>query len=183
MKSLLAALVALFAMQGLAFGGDAPAKAPQWYIDDIAMLTAEGGRWIADNSEYKSENEQFDAYGVEWKSGFDGDMMTGRLFGVKDGKDTPFDFWEFRQYWHPARGEAVVEQFGWNGVIGVGVLEQDGDGTKSDQGFFSPNGPATRTGHRSSFSGKDAYVTESFDIVGDEWRPRRKYVWKRQPKE
>lgn len=183
MKNLLAALIALLSAPGLAFAADAPAKAPQWYLDDIANLTANGGRWIADNSDYKNENEQFDAYGVEWKSGFDGDMMTGRLFAIKDGKETPFNFWEFRQYWHPARGEAVVEQFGWNGVVGIGVLRKDGDGTLSDQEFFNPNGAVTRTGHKSAYPDKDTHITDSFDIVDGEWRPRRKYVWKRQPKE
>ena len=174
----------ILALCGFLAAGTATAqpaeRAPQWYLDDIKTLSAEGGRWIADNSEYKSENEPFEAYGTEWMSGFDGDTMTGRLFGVKDGKDLAFDFWEFRQYWRPDKREAVVEQFGWGGALGLGVLRQDGSGTLSDQTFYNADGSVTRTGHKSHFPDKDTYVTESFDIVGDAWKPRRKYVWKRQ---
>ena len=158
-----------------------PGRAPQWFLDDIKQLTADGGRWIADNSAYESENEPFEAYGTQWVSGFDGDTMTGRLFGVKDGAELTFNFWEFRQYWHPGRKEAVVEQFGWGGALGAGSLMRDGAGTVSTQTFYNADGSTTRTGHKSAFPDEDTYVTESFDIVGDEWKARRSYVWKRQP--
>lgn len=157
-----------------------PGAAPQWFLDDIKSLSAEGGRWVADNSAYKSDSEPFDAYGTQWVSGFDGHTMTGRLFGVKEGKDLAFDFWEFRQYWRPDTQEAVVEQFGWGGALGLGVLRQGAPGAISDQTFFNADGSVARTGHKSHFPDKDTYVTESFDIVGDVWTPRRKYVWKRQ---
>lgn len=179
-KIILAAILALAAPAAFA-ADDKPGKAPQWFLDDIKQLSADGGRWIADNSAYKNENEPFDSYGTEWRSGFDGDTMTGRLFGIKDGKELTFDFWEFRQYWHPGRMEGVVEQFGWGGVLGAGVLAQDGVGTVSDQVFYNIDGSTTRTGHKSRFPDKDTHVTESFDIVDGEWKPRRSYTWKRQP--
>jgi hypothetical protein len=171
----------LAALAFTVFASAAKAAPPQWYLDEIKSLSAAGGRWIADNSAYKSEIEPFDSYGTEWKSGFDGDTMVGRLFGFRDGKQTTFDFWEFRQYWHPGRIEAVIEQFGWGGAIGVGALEEDGDGSRSDQTFYSSDGTLTRTGHKSRFADANTYVTESFDIVDGEWRPRRKYVWRRLP--
>lgn len=180
MRIALLAFLAALAMPGAAADNIQSAKAPSWYLEDIARLTADGGRWIADNSAYMSESEPFDAYGTEWVSGFDGDTMTGRLFGMKDGKELTFNFWEFRQYWHPGRQEAVVEQFGWGGALGVGALNADGAGTLSDQVFYNPDGTTTRTGHKSSFPNRKTHVTESFDIVGDEKIPRRKYVWKLQ---
>lgn len=179
---ILALLLAL-ALPAAAGDDDPAAKAPQWYLDDIARLTTEGGRWIADNSAYKSESEPFDAYGTEWRSGFDGDTMTGRLFGLKDGKEIAFDFWEFRQYWHPGDKRAVVEQFGWGGALGVGTLVQAPSGTYSDQQFYNADGTLTRTGHASEFPDADTHVTQSYDIVDGEKTPRRKYIWKRQPKE
>ncbi|MEZ5916240.1 MAG: hypothetical protein R3C40_01475 [Parvularculaceae bacterium] len=87
------------------------AKPPQWFPGRDIGNDADGGRWIADNKVYKNDNETFDAYGIEWVSGFNGATMTGRLFGIRDGKETS-NFWEFRQYWHPGRKQGVLEQFG-----------------------------------------------------------------------
>lgn len=153
-----------------------PVAPPQWFLDDIEAHTAGGGRWVADNSAYQGENEPFDAYVLEWKAGFDGMTMTGRLFGLADGKETPA-FWEFRQYWHPGRNEAVVEQFGWGGAMGIGTLTQDG---VSDQTIYNADGSTARIGHRAELVDADTRVQASFDIDDGEWRPRRTYTWIRQ---
>lgn len=182
MRSIIAAFVLGFWPPAAVTAAEPATRAPDWFRSEIAQLSAEGGRWIADNAAYRSENEPFEAYGTEWISGFDGDTMRGRLFGVKDGNETAFDFWEFRQYWHPGRKEGIVEQFGWSGALGAGSITQDDGGTKSEQVFYNPDGSVTRTGHIAKFTDANTYVTESFDIIGDEWRPRRTYVWKRQPK-
>ncbi|HNR78396.1 MAG TPA: hypothetical protein PKM48_14780 [Parvularculaceae bacterium] len=171
-----AALAAATIGFGPALAQQAP---PQWYLDDIKALSAAGGRWIADNAQYKNEQEQFESYATEWRSEFDGHTMSGRLFGFKDGKETSFDFWSFRQYWHPGRNEAVVEQFGWGGALGVGPLTENDGGTMSDQTFYNADGSVTRVGHKSRFLDENTYLTESFDIVDGEWKPRRSYQWKR----
>ncbi len=152
--------------------------APAWFLQDIATLTAGSGRWIADNSAYKSEQEPFDAYGTEWQASFDGTTMTGRLFGIRNGEETG-NFWEFRQYWHPGRGEAMLQQFGWGGTVGIGIAWPVDDTTKSDQTFFSVDGKQWRTGHVSHFPDSDTYVTESFDIKDGKWTPSRTYTWHR----
>jgi len=180
MKNLIACIVLLFAASQFTFSqeSDSPGAAPEWFLHEIATLTAGSGRWIADNSEYQSEQEPFEAYGTEWSASFDGTTMTGRLFGIKDGKET-VNFWEFRQYWHPGRGEAVLEQFGWGGAVGIGKAWRDGETTKSDQTFFAPDGSASRTGHISEFADSDTHVTRSFDIKDDVWTARRSYTWHR----
>ena len=155
-----------------------PAKAPTWFLEEIATLTSDGGRWVADNSEYKSEQETYDAYVTEWVASFDGTVMSGRLYARKDGKDTG-NFWEFKQYWHPQRQVAVVEQFGWGGTVGIGTQWREGVETKASQNFYSVDGTVSVTGHVSSFPTKDSQVTASFDIDGDTWTPRRKYIWVR----
>lgn len=177
MRIILVAIFALFS--SIAVAEDAqPAAAPQWFLSEIAALAADGGRWIADNSAYKNEQEKWDAYGIEWKSSFDGTTLSGRLYAIKDGKEIG-DFWEFRQYWHPGRKEGVVEQFGWGGVVGAGKVWRDGDATKMDQVFFTADGGQSRTGHIGRFPDANTHITESFAIEGDEWKPNRKYVWKR----
>lgn len=151
---------------------------PSWYLEDVAALTMHGGRWVADNAAFKSESEPFEAYVIEWTAGFDGVALTGRLFAMKEGKQTP-TFWEFRQYWRPDEARAVVEQFGWGGTIGVGAYSKDGDEIVMDQTFHAPGQPSRREGHRNKFQSTDVYITQSFEIVEGEWLPRRKYVWKR----
>lgn len=182
MKTNLAWLFLLLTIPAAALASDeaAPATPPAWFLEEIATLTANGGRWVTDNSAYKNENEPFEAYGMVWSSSFDGVTMTGRLFGIKDGVETG-NFWEFRQYWHPQERRAVLEQFGWGGVVGIGTSWREGETTKSRQTFYAPDGTASETGHASSFPDATTHITESFDIVDDTWSPRRKYVWQLMP--
>ncbi|MHA7871686.1 MAG: hypothetical protein ACX939_04985 [Hyphococcus sp.] len=160
-----------------ASSAETPATPPQWYLDDIAFLTRDGGRWIASNADYKSDNEKIDAFVLEWTQGY-AQSMTGRLYGVVDGETTR-DFWRFRQYWHPGEGNAVLEQFGAGGAVGVGVIWQEGEMMKSLQTFYAPDGGVREAGHITRNPDTETHVTESFDIIDGDWRPRRSYTWKR----
>ena len=175
MKTILAIAAAMFAA-GI---GQARAEAPpDWFLEEIALLTSGSGRWEADNGAYRSDEEQYDTYVTEWRSSFDGQTMTGRLFGVTAGKES-VDFWEFRQYWHPVRQQVVIEQFGWGGVIGVGTMWREQAVTVMDQAFSAPDGREWRTGHRSHFPDGVTHVTDSFDIADGQWTVRRSYTWKK----
>jgi hypothetical protein len=175
MRAIFVVLALFIAAPAFAADGVAP---PAWFLDEIKSLTSGGGRWIADNAAYKSKDEPYEAYGVEWRSGFDGATMTGRLFGLKGGAEVG-PFWEFRQYWSPGDGVAILEQFGWGGAIGRGRLTQDANGqTIADQEFTAPGRPARREGHKSRFADEVTHTTESFDIVDGVWTARRRYEWK-----
>lgn len=160
---------------------DKPAvtAAPDWVREHWGRMV---GRWVADNSTYKSDQETADAYGIEWAWGVGRTSLTGRLFALEDGAETA-TYWQFREFWHPGAGRLTVEQFGAGGAYGVGHAEVGADGAhEMEQVFYYPAAGATaRVGHRSGFDG-DVHVTESFDI--DEagvWKPRRSYEWRRQP--
>ena len=91
---LLAALISVSPIFTGASAGDSTnaaasilASAPQWYLDDIEFLTRDGGRWVASNTEYQSEDEPMEAYVLEWKNGY-ANSMTGRLYGVVNGEPT-----------------------------------------------------------------------------------------------
>ena len=174
----LVAVMGLIAVNVQSQEAELPGSPPAWFLDEIAALTSGSGRWIADNSRYRNENEPYEAYATEWKSAFDGMSMNGRLYGIIDGKEVA-EFWQFRQYWHPGEKKAVVEQFGWGGTVGIGTSWRDGEETKSDQSFFGVNGSVNRTGHVSSFPDSDTHVTASFNIVDGEWQPQRVYTWRR----
>jgi hypothetical protein len=177
---MVAAACAALALASVARAEESATTAPDWFLDEIRLLTAEGGRWIADNMKYRNDQETFEEYGIEWRASFDGTSMTGRLFGLKGGAEVG-DFWEFRQYWHPGRKEAVIEQFGWRGAVGIGRMWREGAQTKSEQTFYWSDGSVTRDGHVSSFPNPETHDTESFSISGETWTAKRRYVWKRAP--
>lgn len=156
---------------------DALAAPPQWYIDDVEFLTGDGGRWVTSNEAYQSEDEPFQSYVLEWKKGY-ANSMTGRLFGIKDGRETA-DFWRFRQYWHPGKGRAIVQQFGAGGAMGIGPLWPEDGGNKMLQKFYGPDGSVSETGHAAHNPDASTHITESFTIVDGEWQPSRLYTWKR----
>jgi hypothetical protein len=155
--------------------------APPWYLDDIAFMTRDGGRWIASNADYQNENEPFDSYGLEWKKGY-ANSMTGRLFAIRDGEETG-DFWRFRQYWHPGKGKAIVEQFGLGGAFGAGAMWSEGDKRKMTQTFYGADGAASDQGHIVHNPDDNTHVTKSFNIIDGEWASQRVYSWTRVIKE
>lgn len=150
--------------------------APQWFKDDVAFLTRDGGRWVTSNADYQSENEPFEFYVIEWKAAAGG-TMTGRLFALRDGAETGA-FWEFRQYWHPGDGKAVIEQFGAGGAIGIGAVWPDGDGMRMKQTFYAPNGSIDVRGHVARNPDADTHITESFTIEDGDWKSNRVYTWR-----
>lgn len=158
---------------------EASIPAPKWYLDDIAFLTRDGGRWVTSNAEYFGENEPMESYVLEWKAGY-ANSMTGRLFAIVDGKETG-DFWRFHQYWHAGEGKAVLEQFGFGGALGVGVIWREDDKMKTVQTFYPPEGAPQVQGHVAYNPDADIHVTESYNIVDGEWQPNRTYTWKHQP--
>lgn len=150
------------------------AEAPAWFIEHMTGRV-EGGRWVTDNP-YRSDEEPYESYGMEWVWGLGKQSMIGRLFGYQDGEET-VDFWQFRVFWHPGEDEASIYQWGHGGVVGIGTISAVENGTRSEQTFHSPDGTTSRTGHESIESATEM-DTRSFNISEDgEWTPRRHYIW------
>lgn len=153
------------------FGAEGP---PAWAMEEMRSTE---GRWVADNSAYKSTEEPYDAYGLEWQSATGGTSITGRLFGLKAGKELG-TFWEYRLIWHPERETLWLFQFGTDGTFGEGALVRTGPAsTELEQTFYSPSGSMSRSGHRETKK-EGQRITKSFGIDADgTWTPRREYVW------
>jgi hypothetical protein len=170
-------------------GGGSPTAAagpPRWFLEHLEYMARDGGRWIADNAAYRSDQEPYDAYGMSWEWGLGKNSLKGRLFGVQDGKDVG-TFWEFRTIWHPGEHQALVYQYGPDGTVGIGTMQplaaEAGQpaGTTADQTFYRPDGSSFRAGHRNRDLDADTTDSHSFDISADgTWKPRRSYVWKRE---
>ena len=170
-------------MGSASFAEQASKAAPSWFSDDVEFSSRAGGRWVTDNSKYKSEQEPWDFYVLEWQAGPANSSMSGHMSAIKD--DTPFDdnFWAFSQYWNPATGEAIVQQYGW-GSVGIGQLKPADSNEDIDlemrQVFTSFDGSSSETGHRTKHIDDDTFDIWSFTIdeKGDEVAGRY-YRWKR----
>jgi hypothetical protein len=86
MKLILALAIVILATGSGQAAAESPP--PDWYLEEIELLTSGSGRWEADNIAYKSDEEQFDAYVTEWRSSFDGLTMTvsDQEFSAPDGR-------------------------------------------------------------------------------------------------
>jgi len=151
---------------------------PQWVQADWEYWTQGSGRWIADNSAYKSESETFDAYGTEWKWGLGKKTLKGRLFAMKDGREVG-TVWEFLSYWHPGEKRLVVNQWGSDGTFATGTGKATGENTtESIEQFFSPDGRTFQIGHRAEKLPGEVRM-QSYNITeSGTWEKRRYYVWK-----
>lgn len=152
--------------------------APRWFLEHLDHLTREGGRWVADNSAYRSDGEPFPSYGLAFTLGPSGRTARGRLFGIReDGREE--DFWEFHLHWDPLAGKAIAQQTHLNGAFGSGELRPAGPGANEvEQTFVWGDGSVTRSLHRERVSDNERRA-ESFECRDGEWVPRRQYVWRR----
>ena len=149
---------------------------PQWLTDDWAARIQGSGTWVTDNAAYQSEQEPFDAYGIEWTYGLGNSYLKGRLYGIKEGMEAR-TFWEFIEYWDPALGEARVIQIGDDGTVGKGrIWKGSKDRIKERQVFTSPDGTTFEGGHVIWIEDGEQH-TQSYSIVDGVWKKHRYYVW------
>lgn len=154
------------------------ASPPAWVATYLEGMI---GTWTADNRPHRSEDEPFDAYGIEWKWGVGKKSIVGRLFAMRDGKEVG-TVWDFREFWHPGEGQLIASQFGSDGTYGFGPHARKADGTMEMlQTFYAPDGGVRRIGHRSELK-RDDLVSCSFDVQKDgTWKAGRVYTFRRKP--
>lgn len=172
-------LLCLVSVSTVLSGQDA--APPHWYLDELRYQV---GTWTTSNEAWVSDQEPMTDYRVEWNWGEHRNTLKGRLYGMIKGKPTR-SFWEFYQYWDPARQQAVFQQTGQDGTTGIGTLSPDGPGKiKLVQTFTGPDGRISQMGHRHQILDEDRYQGDSFliDSVGT-WLPGRRYTWNRVPLE
>ncbi len=157
---------------------------PKWLQEHMEYMTEGTGRWITDNSKYKSEKEPFDEYGLQWKWGIGKKSIKGRLFALKDKKEVA-TFWEFSLFWHPKKRQATLQQFGGTGVFGIGEMRNIKMGNiterMTEMTFYNLNGTSWKDLHK-VFEKKDEHRTISFGFKDGSWAKQREYVWKREVK-
>ncbi len=159
-------------------------KMPDWVKKHMSYMTEGTGRWIADNSEFKSANEPYDKYCVEWKWGIGKQSIKGRLFGIQREKETA-EFWEFYLFWHPQKQKVIIQQISGNGILGVGEIINVESGGKTERmsqmTFFTPDGKSWKDLHK-IFEDENEHQTTSFVLKNSTWNKQRSYIWKRVAK-
>ena len=178
--SILTLLASLWCTSPTAFAQQTTGHpAPDWLLADWAEKTAGSGIWITDNSEFRSEQEPFDAYGLQWEYGLGDRSLFGRLYCLREGEEVR-TAWQFLIYWDPAAAVARVVQIGSDGTVGQGTIYRLDDGRIEErQLFVSPQGGSFESGHR-AWTDEGAHHTRSYSIDDGEWTARRYYIWRPQ---
>lgn len=156
----------------------APAEAPAWLQEHFERMTAKGGRWLTDNSPYRSEQEPWDAYGLEWTWGVGKQSIKGRLYGLSGGQEKA-TFWEYRLVWHPGDAVALLYQFGVGGTFGFGPMKSPAPGIEElEQTFWEVDGRVWRLRHTARLVGEALEMSSLHEVDGG-WEKRRTYTWRR----
>lgn len=173
MKGIFTLLIAILGFNLFAQDG----KIPQWFLDDITEMN---GTWIADNSEFMSDQEPYTSYINEWNIGIDSKSLTGKIYG-KSATNQKILFWEFRQYWDNELQKAVIIQFGNSNVIGKGEMYPINEELMESIQTFSLNDGRTWVEKHESKILQDTLITTSFEQLSDKsWKKKRTYKWIKQ---
>lgn len=152
---------------------------PERIMNEWKMLTEGSGTWLADNKAYMSDNEPYDQYGVTWQWAIGKTSLTGRLFGLKEGKDQG-TFWEFRAYYDPEDGKYKYMQFGHGGAVGKAAFQIVDDTHTTDIVTLRyPDGNKIAIKHETETKGNTQYSQSYQRNNKGEWEKRRYYVWVR----
>ena len=152
-------------------------KIPYWYKTHINDMV---GTWVADNSNYKSETEKFDAFVIEWKYGIGQTNITAQMYALTGGEKSD-NFWEFREYWDNESYTAKVIQYGNWGMIGEGVMIQMAENKfETIQSFSLPDGKKWVEKHKINLL-PTQQTTISFDYMNTgRWEKKRTYLWHKE---
>jgi len=150
---------------------------PRWFLSDLKYQI---GVWETDNKNYKSENEPFERYVIEWNWGVDTTSIKGKLYG-RIGNKTSNSFWEFNQYWDAENNQAKLFQVGFGGLTGIGtLLPAAKDETTVIQNFYAPNSKGFVEKHRSIIKEKQKITTSFEKDSSGNWIEKRTYVWNKK---
>lgn len=167
----------LLAFTLISFGSTA--QIPDQVLRHWEVLTANGGTWIADNSAYINDTEKADAYGITWTYGLGKTSVTGRLFGIKDGKEFG-TFWEFRVFYHPEQKKLMYHQYGWGAGLGIAEMKLIDDTRSEDVvALMYPDGTSSKVKHEND-TRSDIQYAQSYEWKDGEWKKQRYYEWKKK---
>ena len=148
---------------------------PKWFVEEMEW---EIGTWIGDNSKYKSDQEPFESYVIEWNWGINKKSLIGKMYAVHNDKASE-PFWEFRKYWDGEKQMPIVMQFGNDGTFGIGALTRINEKeSKLLQIFTTPNGSQYKSGHKNVIIDSISQLGNSYSInEKNEWAEQRSYTW------
>lgn len=150
-------------LASLLLTGPARAAPPGWWAGHVDYISREGGTWVTPNPAAAGDPAAPDSFGMTWTATNDGYGLSGRLYGLKDGREVA-EFWTFREFYHPGDGRIIFEQWGGPGAYGLGETVMTGPGAfRIDQTFWLADGRNWRERHEAA-EGPGGYETRVFDI-------------------
>ncbi len=158
----------------------AAADMPAWFEKKWSTDTQGTGKWIADNSKYKSESEPVDSYGIEYSRGAGKKSLKFRLYAISDNKESG-TIWEYREFWHPGEKKVLVYQWGSDGTFGFGELKPmnlSQGKFELEQIFLQPDGTSYKTRHDTMETETERHSI-SYDYSDGSWKKGRTYIWRR----
>lgn len=152
---------------------------PFWVKEEFERLE---GTWITDNSEFVSDTETDDHYAVEWSMGVGNQSMTGILYGLRDNRMT-HEYWQFFQFWDPARQAVRVIQVAVFGAVGDGyMMPSDSSTFLVEQIFVNPDQSQYQQDHITRiFETHDVIESYSYNEHGEKILSRNYNWYKREP--
>ncbi|MCI0416064.1 hypothetical protein L0222_25090 [bacterium] len=159
--------------------GESGEAIPAWFEEKMSVETQGMGKWIADNSQHKSEKEPVDSYGMEYTWGAGKKSIRFRLFAIRNNQESG-TLWEYREFWHPGEKKVLVYQWGSDGTLGFGEVKPV-DISKGkfevEQTFFDPDGSSYKSRHETLETAKERQ-TKSFVYADGAWKESRTYRWR-----
>jgi len=164
-------LTALLLFSTISIFCNAQSEMPKWFKNHMEFMV---GNWKTSNDEYKSDKEPIEAFGMTWDYGIGKQSLVGSLYAYKDGEKTG-NLWEFRAFYNPGDQKVYLYQFGTNGTVGMGVMEEG----KMLQTFYHTDGSEHKVGHKVEEE-PGIHKTWSFNVSENgEWKGDRYYVWEK----
>ncbi|MEP1097503.1 MAG: hypothetical protein ABJG78_20470 [Cyclobacteriaceae bacterium] len=176
-QSKVSIVLTLLAILGLNHQSFGQKQLPVWVQQQWDFVTK--GEWVAPNP-YESEEVPFDSYGMKFEIAPGGMALNGKLYALKNGKEVK-TLWTFLNYWNPGKQKLVHLQYGNNpglGNIAIGEesAPEDWHKSKSTTTSYKDDGTSFKAGHESEHLG-NKIISNSFNIIDSEWKPRGKFIW------
>lgn len=153
------------------------AAIPTQLMENWKILTSNSGIWTTDNSKYKSQNEPYNQYQLQWKFDEGKNSLTGKLYGIQEGKEK-VEFWHFNTFWDAVKRKAIVFQISPNGSYGVAESEMLSDSIEQSLGVFHYSNGQSESSKHQSITKPTEHITTSFTMdASGNWLTNRTYKW------
>lgn len=176
-----AAVVMLAVATGLGFSRPADATTVhtpehQKYLDRVAWLLEDGGRWSAENPSYDAQREgSIRSFGYAYSEGYAPGVIRLKITGRAGDKN--YLFWDGFYYWHPVRNNMEYVSQGTGGAIARGA-SVDPEFTLVFE-VITPDGKVELHRDEERRNGDDEFTSIGLRYGEEGWKEQQRLTWRR----